>query len=241
LLVREELKVLDLFSGIGGFSLGFHWAGFRTIAFCEQDPFCREILERHWPGVPIFPDIRTLPAGRLRPWVVCGGFPCQDVSLAGRGAGLLGARSGLWAAMRDAVASSRPRWVVVENVPGLRSRGADRVIADLAALGYRSWPLVVGAVHSGAPHRRRRLFLLARRIVADSASPRLEMRQPGAAPPPPRLPVERCGGWPAEPGIRRVADGFPGRVDRVRALGNAVVPQVAAMIGRAILAAEAQT
>ncbi len=238
-----ERAVLDLFSGIGGFSLGLHWAGFRTVAFCEADPFCRSILARHWPHVPIYPDIRALDGERLRadgirPSLVCGGFPCQDASLAGRGAGLDGARTGLWSEMARLVGECRPRWVVAENVPGLRSRGADRVIADLAALGYESWPLVVGAVHAGAPHRRRRLFVVARDAAADAGGARLEVRQSGPARATPRVPVERRGRWPAEPGVRRVDDGFPLRVDRVRALGNAVVPSVGAMIGRAILITE---
>jgi DNA (cytosine-5)-methyltransferase 1 len=236
--VRTELSVLDLFSGIGGFSLGLHWAGFRTIAFCERDLFCRAVIARHWPGIPIYADIRGFSASGMRPDLVCGGFPCQDVSLAGRGAGLLGARSGLWSEMARVIEECRPRWVVAENVPGLRSRGADRVIADLATVGYQSWPLVVGAVHAGAPHLRRRVFVLARRLAADAGGARLEVRQPDAASAPPRLPAERRGLWAAEPGVRRVDDGFPGRVDRVRALGNAVVPALAAMIGRAIRAAD---
>lgn len=234
--------VLDLFSGIGGLSLGLHWAGMRTVGFCEPDPFCRGVLARHWPEVPIYDDIRVLSADRLRrdrvwPDLICGGFPCQDASLAGRGAGIGGARTGLWAEMVRIIAECRPRWVVVENVPGLRSRGADRVLDELEALGYASWPLVVGAVHAGAPHRRRRLWLLARRAAADAGGAGLEMRQHGAAQPPATLPTERCGGWPVEPGVRRVDHGFPGRVDRVKALGNAAVPAVAAMIGRAIRAA----
>ncbi len=236
--MRPELSVLDLFSGIGGFSLGLSGAGFQAIAFCESDPFCRRVLARHFPAIPVHHDIRRMHAGVLRPFLVAGGFPCQDSSLAGRGAGLAGARTGLWAEMARIVGECRPRWVVAENVPGLRSRGADRVAADLEALGYRVWPLVVGAVHAGAPHRRRRVFLLGRRIAADAAGARLEMRQRGATLPSPSLHVERCRGWDAEPGLCRVVDGFPGRVDQVRALGNAVVPAVAAMIGRAILAAE---
>ena len=237
--------VLDLFSGIGGFSLGLHWAGMRTVAFCEADPFARRVLARHWPGVPAYPDIRTLHAARLRadgvprPWLVCGGFPCQDSSLAGRGAGMAGARTGLWSHMARLVAELRPRWVVAENVPGLRGRGADRVLRDLEAAGYAGWPLVVGAVHAGAPHRRARVWLVAQAAAADAGGAGLEVGQRGAAGPPPGLPVERRGGWPAEPGVCRVDDGLPGGLDRVgrlRALGNAVVPANAAMVGRALLA-----
>ncbi len=263
-------RVLDLFSGIGGLSLGLHWAGMRTAAFCESDPFARTVLRRHWPGVPIYPDIRTLDARQLAddgvplPWLVCGGFPCQDTSLAGRGAGIAGARTGLWSHMARLVAELQPRWVVAENVPGLRSRGADRVLHDLEAEGYACWPLVVGAVHAGAPHRRARVWVVAQRHAADADRPGLEVGQHGAAAPPPGLPTERRRGWPPEPGIRRVDDGLPAgldgagglpspqrsspqrgilrlsaslRVSRLRALGNAVVPQNAAMVGRAVLAA----
>ena len=238
------MRVIDVFSGIGGASLGLHWAGMRTVAFCEQDPAAIRVLIRHWPGVPIYPDIRTLSAAALRaggvPWaeVLIGGFPCQDISLAGRGAGLSGARSGLWAHMVRLVAECRPRWVVAENVPGLRGRGADRVLADLAALGYAGWPFVVGAVHAGAPHRRARVWVVARTAAADATGTGLEMRERGAAGPAPGLPVERCGGWAAEPGVRGVAHGFPGRVDRIRVLGNAIVPANAAAIGRAIQGAD---
>ena len=253
------MRVLDLFSGIGGFSLGLHWAGMRTVAFCESDPFARGILARHWPGVPCYPDVQQLTARRLRadgvprPDLVCGGFPCQEVSAAGRGGGLGGARSGLWREMERLVAELRPGWVLAENVPALRVRGADRVLAGLEALGYAAWPLVVGAAHAGAPHRRARVFVaarlghaprqaLGRALLADAGGSGLEGGIGGAAGASAGLPVERRGGWPAGPCLRRVADGVPGGVDRVRqvrALGNAVVPGVAAMLGRAILAAEA--
>lgn len=239
------MRVLDLFSGIGGFSLGLHWAGMRTVAFCERDPWCRGTLARHWPGVPLYDDVRLLTAERLRadgvpaPDLVCGGFPCQDVSAAGKGGGLGGARGGLWHEMERLVAELRPAWVVAENSPALRVRGADRVCAGLEALGYACWPLVVGAAHAGAPHLRERVFVVAfgraAGVVAHAASARLAHREPEPASPAPRLPAPRPGGWPPPPRVRRVADGVPRRVDRVRALGNAVVPQVAEMIGRAVL------
>lgn len=230
------MRVLDLFSGIGGFSLGLHWAGMRTIAFCERDSWCRSILGRHWPGVPLYGDVRLLTAGRLRvdgvaaPDLVCGGFPCQDVSAAGKGGGIGGARSGLWHEMERLVAELRPAWVVAENSPALRVRGADRVCAGLEALGYACWPLVVGAAHAGAPHLRERVF-----VLAHAAGARLADREPGTASPASCLPPSRPGGWPPPPPVRRVVDGLPRRVDRVRALGNAVVPQVAEMVGRAVL------
>ena len=243
----HERVVVDVFSGIGGLSLGLHWAGWRTYAFCEGAPLPRAVLRRHWPDVPIYPDIRRLTARRLRddgvppPALLCGGFPCQDISLAGQGAGLAGGRSGLWREMARLVAECGPRWVVVENVPALRSRGADRVLDDLEALHYACWPVVVGAAHAGAPHRRARAWIVAQAVPADAGGAGLEERFGGAAEPAPGLPVERRGGWPAAPGVRRVGDGLSAGLDRARrieALGNAVVPGVAAMIGRAILRME---
>ncbi len=247
---HQEINVLDLFSGIGGISLGLHWAGMRTVAFCEAAPFARRVLARHWPGVPLYGDVRTLSAARLRadgvprPNLLCGGFPCQDTSLAGHGAGIEGARSGLWSHMARLVAECRPHWVLAENVPGLRGRGADRVLAELESAGYACWPLVVGAVHAGAPHRRARVWLVAQAVAADAGGAGLEAWQPAAAEPPPGLPVERRGGWAAAPGLRRMDDGIPARVERTRrmrieALGNSAVPTTAAMIGRAILASTA--
>lgn len=244
---HPEITVLDLFSGIGGLSLGLHWAGMRTVAFCEASLFARRVLARHWPGVPVYDDIRTLSGSRLRgdgvprPDLLCGGFPCQDTSLAGQGAGIEGGRSGLWSHMARLVAECRPDWVVAENVPGLRGRGADRVLSELEAAGYACWPLVVGAVHAGAPHRRARMWLVAQAAAADAGGAGLENWQRAPAGPPPGLPVERRRGWAAAPGVRRVDDGFPARVDglrrgRIEALGNAAVPTTVAMIGRAILA-----
>ncbi len=236
------MNVLDLFSGIGGLALGLQRAGMRPVAFCEADPFARAVLARHWPAGRCYPDIRSLTAERLRtdgvpaPDLLCGGFPCQDISNAGPRAGLDGGRSILWFEMLRLVEECRPDWVVAENVPALRVRGADRVLAGLEAAGYACWPLVVGAAHAGAPHRRARVF-----VVAHAGCTGLENRVGCPAQPAACLPVERRRGWPAEPGLRRVADGLSTGMDRraarIRALGNAVVPGVAEMIGRAIYAA----
>jgi DNA (cytosine-5)-methyltransferase 1 len=163
------MNVLDLFSGIGGFSLGLERAGMRTVAFCETEPFCRRVLAHHWPDVPIYDDVRALTGDRLRADgisvdVICGGFPCQDISAAsaGKAKGLAGERSGLWFEMARLIRELRPSWVVVENVPRLRTLGVDRVLDDLEDAGYApAPPMVVGAVHAGAPHLRRRVWIVA--------------------------------------------------------------------------------
>lgn len=161
------LSVLSLFTGIGLHDLGLERAGFRIAAQVEIDPYCRAVLANHWPEVTRFDDVRTVSADALRLAgvgridLVTGGFPCQDISVAGKGAGLDGKRSGLWHEMRRIVSDVRPDWVLAENVPALRTRGSDRVLTDLAALGYTCWPLVVGALHAGAPHRRLRVWIVA--------------------------------------------------------------------------------
>lgn len=158
------IRVLDLFSGIGGMSLGLEsTGGFRTIAFCEVDPFCRLVLEKHWPEVPTFTDVRELHCSPGDADMIVGGFPCQDISVAGKGAGIDGERSGLWREMFRLVHECRPEWVLAENVGALRTRGGDRVLADLEAEGYTCWPLVVGAWAVGAPHKRERVWIVAHR------------------------------------------------------------------------------
>lgn len=235
----HRLEVLDLFAGIGGFSLGLErTGGFRTVAFCEINRYCRRVLAKHWPGVPCYGDIRELDATRLardniRPAVITGGFPCQDVSLVGKHAGMAGEHFALWFEMARIVRTIRPRFVVVENVTALLARGLDRVLGDLAALGYGAEWHCIPACAVGALHRRDRVW-----IVADAECERLERLEPtGAAPP--ATDRSRDGRdsdwWRVEPDLCRVAHGIPARVDRLRALGNAIVPQVAELIGRAIL------
>ena len=160
------MRVLDLFSGIGGFALGLERAGFTTVAFCEVDPFCRAVLAKHWPEVPIYDDVRALTGARLAADgivcdAICGGFPCQDISVAGRGAGLAGDRSGLWFEYLRVVSEVAPRWVIIENVPALRSRGLDTVLGGLSALGYDAEWHCIPAAALGAPHRRDRVWIVA--------------------------------------------------------------------------------
>jgi DNA (cytosine-5)-methyltransferase 1 len=135
------MRVLDLFSGIGAFSLGLERAGMKTISFCEIDPFCRRVLAKHWPEVPCHNDVRELSAQHLTAAgcgdidLICGGFPCQDISVAGRGAGITGERSGLWREFSRLIGEVGPRYVIVENVAALLGRGLGDVLGDLASLG----------------------------------------------------------------------------------------------------------
>lgn len=191
------MYVLDLFSGIGGFSLGLERAGMRTVAFCESDPFCREWLAQRWPGIPCYPDVRLLDGRTVgHVDVVCGGFPCQDISAAGNGAGLDGERSGLWFEMLRIVREVRPAWVLAENVTALRSRGADRVLGDLEESGYACWPFVVGADDVGAPHRRKRVWIIGRRMADADCDVLRQFEQ--------RL----SRGWPRA--VRDEGEAFPG-------------------------------
>lgn len=156
-----DLTMLDLFSGIGGFSLAGHWAGFRTVGFVEIDPFCQKVLARHWPEVPIHDDIRTLDGhafGGVA--VVTGGTPCQPFSVAGKRGGQKDDRH-LWPEMARVVSEARPRWVVGENTPGIIDLALDDCLADLESLGYEAWTVVLPACAVGARHRRDRVWIIA--------------------------------------------------------------------------------
>lgn len=154
--------VLDLFSGIGGFSLAAEWAGYRTVQFVEIDPFCQKVLAKNFPGVPIHGDIRTFSgeplAGRID--LLTGGFPCQPFSVAGKQRGKDDDRH-LWPEMRRVVGEARPRWVLAENVPGIINMALDDVLADLASLGYETGAVVVPAAGVGANHLRYRVWIAA--------------------------------------------------------------------------------
>jgi DNA (cytosine-5)-methyltransferase 1 len=270
------MRVLDLFSGIGGFSLGLERAGMTTVAFCEIEPYCRAVLKKHWPEVPCYDDVRSLTYGRLAADgicvdVICGGFPCQDISVAGKGAGIEGERSGLWGEYSRLIGELRPRYAIMENVAALLGRGMDVVLGDLASLGYDAEWHCIPASAVGAPHRRDRVWIVAypacerrrkmpqRKLVARSQSnlamvipqepgpvananrPRLAIWESLAGNDGTQQPAAIGGGWwSSEPSMGRVAHGVSGRVDRITALGNAVVPQIPEMIARAILAMEAK-
>lgn len=304
------MNVGSLFSGIGGFDLGFERAGMRVDWQVELDPYCQAVLARHFPDAARYEDVREVGIDSLDPVdLICGGFPCQDLSSAGRGAGIDGARSGLWSEFARIVRELRPRYVVVENVPALLTgkgkrwdRGPiGRVLGDLAEARYDAEWACLSAGEFGAPHLRKRVWIVAYpardaeagaapesgaerqraraggtqgrarelpdadrdgcpqglclgtrseqstgsadalrgcavAIVADAEGSRREARgsdrlgedQPAEG-------SSRPGWWGAEPAVGRVADGVPHRVDRLAALGNALVPQIAEWIGRRIL------
>jgi DNA (cytosine-5)-methyltransferase 1 len=228
-----SLTVGSLFTGIGGFDLGLEYAGMKVRWQCEIDPYCRRVLAKHWPNVPCFEDITTLDTKELGDVdLICGGFPCQDISRAGRRAGLDGAKSGLWSEFRRVVGDVLPLYVLVENSTSITRHGLDRVLGDLHSLGYDAeWDCLPAAAF-GAPHIRDRLYLLAYARSGRHRTPHETVFAGWTS-------AQLHGGWTPEPRVARVADGVPCGVDRRRALGNAVVPAVAEWIGRRILEADA--
>lgn len=245
---------LSLFSGIGGLDLGLDRAGMTCVGQVERDLYCNTVLAEHWPEVPRHDDVRTAPAwwlgrGDASPDLVAGGFPCQPFSLGGHMRGIADERWG-WPWMLDVIRAARPRYVLVENVPGLL---ADRdafgiVLADLAALGFDAEWSLLRASDFGAPHPRERLFLVAytphgHGLARDLLGAGGEREAPLAAGGLPGLAVHErrrsAREWlEGEPGVDRLVDGLPKSVAEpaLNALGNAVVPAVAEHVGRLILA-----
>lgn len=244
------LKVLDLFSGIGGFSLGLERTSrFRTVAFCEIDPFARRVLKKHWPEVPIYGDIRSLKGSDVGPVdVVCGGFPCQPFSTAsaGKRRGIEDDRF-LWPEMCRIVDECRPTWVCGENVVGINALALEHVVSDLEAIGYEvAPPLEIPACALGYDHWRPRFWFLA---YANSNSKPSSAINAKVAVMPRRgsdsgslgtshglsSGLHRSGGLDAnEMGSSQTRSTYS---NRLKALGNSVVPQIPEMIGRAILRA----
>lgn len=230
----EPYHVLDLFSGIGGFSLGLErTGGFKTAAFCEIEEFPRRVLAKHWPDIPCYHDIRELTAERLEADgvavdVITGGFPCQDISLAGRMSGIGGAKSGLWDEMLRIIAAVRPRFVIIENSPVLRSRGLERMLGQFCAIGYDAeWHCIpLNAID--APHRRDRIWIIAYPSGQRDGLPPLEIRAGWDK-------LKHRGWWHTEPDVCRVVDGLSAEPHRLAVLGNAVAPQIPELIGNVIL------
>lgn len=226
------MKFGSLFAGIGGFDLGLERAGMTCQWQVEIEDYPTKILEKHWPEVHRERDIKECSGSNLEPVdLICGGFPCQDISVAGTGAGLAGERSGLWHEMHRIISDIRPRWVVVENVAALLSRGMDVVLRDLSQIGYDCEWHIIPASAVNAPHRRERVWIIANANVVGTQI-QIEREQPA------KQVLERFGWWEAEPSVGRVAHGISRRVDRLKGLGNAVVPQIVELIGRRIMEIE---
>jgi len=268
------MNVLDLFSGIGGFSLGLERAGMKTVAFCEIEKYPQQVLKKIFPGVPIYDDVRTITAERLAADgidtidLICGGFPCQPFSVAGKQRGKDDDRH-LWPEMFRLIKECQPTWVIGENVAGFVNMALDDVCTDLENASYEVQPFIIPACAVNAPHRRDRVWIVAhsrlfgqaqcqeqatgieqcnQSDVPDTISNRLQRGwQDGNIAGQIGL---RNGAWShEEPELRAaspewsvkspfcgVADGIPRRMDRLKALGNAVVPQIPEIIGRAIMA-----
>jgi DNA (cytosine-5)-methyltransferase 1 len=222
------LRLLDLFSGIGGFSYAAEnlVGGFKTVQFVEREPFCHKILSRHFPGIPIHDDICTFDPVAGSADVVCGGFPCQDISLAGRQAGIKqGTRSGLFYELMRVVRAVGPSFVVLENVAAITADGLATVLGELAEAGFDAEWACIQASDLGACHQRDRWWCVA--YPSDPSGARLERHWPSGSAANRLDPAwER---YAAQPVLCRGDDGLSGRVDRLKALGNAVVPQVAAI------------
>jgi DNA (cytosine-5)-methyltransferase 1 len=232
------VNVLSLFSGIGGLELGLERAGMTVVGQVEIDPFCRQVLAKHWPEVPRHDDVRTAVqwwrAGP-RPDVdlICGGFPCQPFSTAGQQRGASDPRWE-WPAFSACLRALRPRYALLENVPALLRHTAafGRILADLAECGFDASWSVLSACSMGAPHTRERLFVLAYPQGQWLGQHRWLEHQPGGA-------ERHLHHWESQPEPHRVADGVARRVDRLRVIGNAVVPQVAEHVGRLVMGAAA--
>lgn len=328
------MRVLDLFAGIGGFTIGLEKAGFETVAFCEIEPYAQKVLRKNWPGVKIYDDVRGITAERLAADgigvdVITGGFPCQDISVAGKGAGIEGERSGLWSECARLIGELRPRYAIFENVTNLlngeRGDWFKRVLGDISALGYDAEWHCIPASAIGAHHHRDRVWIMAypasargQAFSADrvgddyrpcgderqfaragqqeillantdcddgrrryrAKSPRWESRveswcsgkgqsvatasedvadtlcsRGSIGISTPRHGEKRnaeitdhlgnrlrrregADYWSVEPDVGRVVDGVPDRAHRLKCLGNAVVPQIPEIIGKAIMEAE---
>lgn len=230
------LTVGSLFSGIGGLDLGLERAGMEVIWQSEIDPYACKVLAKHWPEVVNHGNIKDIKWGDIvRPDVICGGYPCQPFSLAGHRKGTEDDRH-LWPWVLQAISELRPKYAILENVRGHLSLGGVSVIGDLASIGYDAEWRIVSASSVGAPHRRDRLIIMGypnrkpetqRKLVSESS---LSVECLGDAS------WIRAFRWPTDkPGMVGVADGVPNGMDRRRGLGNAVVPQVAEVIGRLVI------
>jgi DNA (cytosine-5)-methyltransferase 1 len=244
------MKHLDLFSGIGGFALAARWAGIETVAFCEKDTFCQNVLKKHWPDVPIHNDIKDFDGTQFTGIdLLTGGYPCQPFSTAGKRKGANDPRH-LWPEMFRVIQQAKPTWVLCENVEGHIANGLDSVCDDLESAEYEVQPLVIPACAVESPHIRTRVWIIANSI-SNGGQRIMEVSRKAEATnagqwgqqdgeliqtDPRSAKTGWRNGWGFAPRVCRVDDGIPNRVDRVKSLGNSIVPQVAYEILRAIRA-----
>lgn len=228
------LRILSLFAGIGGFDLGFARAGMTTVRFVEIDPFCQKVLRKHWPDVPITGDITTAEFTKGEADVVCGGFPCQGLSIAGKHKGLSDARSALWEEFVRAIRTILPQYVVMENSDKLVSRGLEKILGALAEIRYDAEWGIIRAAALGAEHHRARWWMVA--YPATFGQGRGRCLWPAQ-----QEEFERLGSrtlWQrrSQPKPMGISHGIRNWMDRIGPLGNAVVPQIPELLGRAIVA-----
>ena len=234
-----KLRLLDTFSGIGGFSYAAERivGGFETVQFVEWDPFCQRILNQHWPAVPIHGNIQTFQPLPFCADVICGGFPCQDISVAGQQAGIKqGTRSGLFYELIRIIRFVQPKYVVLENVAAILSNGLDVVLGELAEAGYDCEWSCIRASDLGACHRRDRWWLVAypNSSGLQGLGGKSELSKAGTKKSPRWCPSDAVlnsewRSYISKPLLFRGDDGLSNRVDRIKALGNSVVPQAAAI------------
>ena len=267
-----ELSVLDLFSGIGGFSLGLEATGkFKTIGFCEKDKFCQKVLQKHWPDTPIYEDIKKLDGTKIKADVITGGFPCQSISIAGKQKGKNDDRF-LFPEMLRVIKETQARWIIGENVQNLLNISNGEILQgihnDLESIGYEVQTFSISASSQGAWHKRQRIWIIAntntrlsfrenkeiqtRGItsnngstnVANSNNIRTQVQTKGK-----HTSFKMFGShskkswWKTFSEFYRIPDGLQygldkDRTNRIKALGNAIVPQIATEIGKAIIKAE---
>ena len=298
--MEKKYSIGSLFAGIGGFELGLERAipGAYTLWQVEQEKYCKKVLSRHWPEATIYDDVRNITKNNTKQVdILCGGFPCQDISLAGKGEGLHGKRSGLWWEMHRIIDELQPKAVIMENVAAINIRGLGPVLGSLSQIGYDAEWCTIRASEFGAPHRRARWFCIAypktigfyvqnqrsmgkenpssifndrwtsthsnqdRERTSKAVQPRREASHvhdtEGLSPHSISIgtQVQTKGkqsieqksrsisqnweanrnyweGFPTQSPVCRRDDGIPNRVDRIRALGNAIVPQCSEWIGR---------
>ena len=254
--MSNQITIGSCFAGIGGFELGLERGipNSKTVWQIEQNKYCQTILQKHWPDATIYDDIREIDYDKIQTVdIICGGFPCQDISAAGKGKGIEhGDRSGLWRQMHRLINHLQPRVAVLENVPALlwKNRGMHIVLQDLASIGYDAEWCTISARQFGAPHLRKRVFIIANTIFEHSNSEHIKAKSTNTeSMETQRLSQRRCSKddgiqqrdyqnywerFPTQPALRHRDDGVPDRLARLRALGNSIVPQCSEYIGKKI-------